>query len=150
MLFFGALSAFLVYHASHMSRGTRVVYNGLIPLTSAGATVYYRFIASVDCLIASIAAIVFALALHFMRRLVKPRILELAENEIVLPHGYFHAQIRRIPYLDIKLVQERTFAKRVVLYIATAEQTFEIPFHHYFYPTSIATIRSKISYIRVF
>jgi membrane protein YdbS with pleckstrin-like domain len=128
MLFFGALSAFMVHHAGHMSRRTRAVYNGLIPLTSAGATVYYWFIVSVDWLAACIAVFVFALALLlFMRRLLKPRILELAENGIELPHGYFHAQIRTIPYLEIKLVQEKMYGKRAVLNIATAEQTFEIP-----------------------
>ncbi len=128
MLCFGVLSVFMVYHASHISRGTRVAYNGLIPLTSAGATVYYWFLVSVDWLAACIAIIVFALALLlFMRRLLKPRIIELAENGIVLPHGYFHAQISTIPYSEIKLVREKMYGKRAVLNIATAEQTFEIP-----------------------
>ncbi len=61
-----------------------------------------------------------------VRRRLFPRVLELAEDAILLPHGFLKPRITRIPYGDIIRMSQIFFRNQESLYITTAKGNFEI------------------------
>ncbi|MCX6903488.1 MAG: hypothetical protein NTW03_08425 [Verrucomicrobia bacterium] len=100
-VFYGSLSVLM----AHEARGTA----GVISVCFLG----------LSALLAVLALIL------VMRRLMFPRVLELADDAILFPHGFPRTRITRIPYADIiRMTESFRFPGSVGL--ATASGSFEI------------------------
>ena len=102
VVFYGALSACMVRLASD--------FDGVI----------FLFIIVLSAMFAVLAFIMMT------RRIVFPRMLELAEDAILFPHGFPWTRITGIPYVDIIRMSEAGVGAQFGLYLATARGNFEI------------------------
>jgi hypothetical protein len=109
----------MAYQAGHNDR--RAIFNDAIPLNATGAMVYYWTIVSLGVMF-----LVLAVLPPLARRLANPQILELAEDAVLLPHGFLRRRTSRIPYADIKRVWEANLFNQTLLHVATAQRNFEI------------------------
>ena len=78
-------------------------------------------------LFTSLSAMFVSLAIFMpVQRLKFPRVLELAEDAILFPHGFPRSRITRIPYGDIIRMSESRFRGPATLCLVTGRGMFEI------------------------
>jgi hypothetical protein len=82
------------------------------------------------CLIGLSAMFVVLAFIVVRRRLVFPGVLELAEDTVLLPHGFPRTRITRISYADIIRMSERGVGGQGSLHMVTARGSFEIAASH--------------------
>jgi hypothetical protein len=114
---FGGGSFYMTYMAGHPYEGLSIVP---VLLGPAGAAFFYWLVAS---LCAIFAVLAFAL---MTRRFVVVQFLELQQDELVLPRGWFCTRHIRIPYALIERVWEVNASGQTWLFIAMADCKFRI------------------------
>src|SRR5213075_2008395 len=76
----------------------------------------------------SIAAVII-FVLGAIRRIANPQVLELAEDAITLPQGFFQGKTSRIGYIEIIRLVECRLSGQTILYFYTAGRSHEILSH---------------------
>ena len=106
VVFFGALSGYLFHLASD--------FHGLIS---------FLWIA-----LSAIFAVLVVIIV--IRRLVYPRVLELREDAVLLPHGVLRTRIAQIAYDDIMRMWENRRGNQTGIWLATSHRPFAITASH--------------------
>src|SRR5688572_18174679 len=93
---------------------------GMVRLASDFDGVIYLLLILLSAMFAALAFIMMT------RRMVFPRVLELAEDAILFPHGFPWTRITAIPYADIIRMLEGGIGNQFGLFLTTARGNFEI------------------------
>jgi hypothetical protein len=117
LLLFGGGAFFMAYMAGHPEEGLHSVP---VLLGRSGAASFYWVAASLSAALAALTLLLIA------RRFVIARFLELQQNELVLPRGWFNTRHIRIPYAQIERVWERKISGQSLLFVAAAGRRYKI------------------------
>ncbi len=111
-LFFGAGALFMAYLAISNDKGLNI--NGIFTIGPTGASVFYWIIAALG------AGFVVACFMLAIIRIANPTVIELCQNELLLPTGRFHKQVTRIAYSDIQGISEVCVSGQTFLYVTAS------------------------------
>jgi hypothetical protein len=118
VLFFGACAVFLGMKAAANDRG--LIINGLIELSSGGATIFYWVIAATSFVFVAAGVFLTVLGLTLAQRII------VTDSCIVVPKSRFTTELVTVPFDGIQDWSETEVQGHRFLKIMHQEGTFEI------------------------
>ena len=116
ILFFGLCTAVLGVKAASNDRG--LILNGILTFSEQGASIFYWILTAL-----SFGFVVIGL-LVIIQRATGTLNLELSENELKIPSGFFKKTMTQVSLSDVTGISELEVHGQKFLYLHTAERKF--------------------------